>query len=150
MPSYCPNPTDNDATVLTPEGGHLVYMKNGTGSASVKGTLVSPSTTEDFAFVLQANEYDTIGVVYTGGIANGQLVPLVISGFADVLLKDNTAATHGNLLIAADTDGRANCTVSNPGSGLPATDTHFKECGHCLESVTAGTNKLARCILHFN
>lgn len=55
---------------------------------------------------------------------------------------------HGDILLAADTDGRAIGT-SNPGSGLPGTDTHFKECGHFVESKSAGTNVLALACLHF-
>mgnify|MGYP007112908832 CR=1 FL=1 len=68
---------------------------------------------------------------------------------AQVLFKDSVAATHGNILLAGDTDGRA-IDVANPGGGLPGTDTHFKECGHVLESKTAGTGVLALCSLHFN
>jgi hypothetical protein len=52
-------------------------------------------------------------------------------------------------VVAADTDGRAN-VVANPGSGLPATDLHFKECGHFIESKAAGTNVLAKAVIHFN
>lgn len=53
-------------------------------------------------------------------------------------------------IIVSDVDGRANCTIANPGPGLPAADTHFKEIGHCLQSVAGGTDKLARVTLHFN
>lgn len=98
----------------------------------------------------QANEFDSIGVVYEAGIADGASMWVVIAGQADVLLEDGTAATRGNLAIASDVDGRADCSVANPGVGLPAVDVHFKEIGHCLQTVTAGTNKLARCTLHFN
>jgi hypothetical protein len=137
------------ADSTTGERGVLVKMINRTGGASVKGSLVSPSTTADKEAILQANEYDTIGVVQESGVAEGSEMWVWISGFAQVLFKDSTAAVRGNILIAADTDGRG-AGVANPGSGLPATDTHFKECGHVLESKNAGTNVLVLCNLHFN
>lgn len=134
---------------FTEEGGLAVRMLNGTGTASVKGSLVSVSTTTDRSFILQANEYDTIGVVYESGIADGALTWVVISGVADVLVENSHAMVRGELLLAASTDGRAT-SVANPGSGLPAADVHFKECGHVMESKDAGTNVLCRCVLHFN
>lgn len=134
----------------TNERGFMVQLTNGTGSASVKGNLVSCSTTANDTFILQGNEYDTIGVVAEAGIANGELTWVWVNGsICEVLYKDNTTATHGNILIAADTDGRA-IDIANPGGGLPGTDTHFKECGHVLESASAGTNVLVLASLHFN
>lgn len=132
---------------FTPEGGIAILLVNKTGVASVKGTVVSASTTTDYAFKIQTDEYDSIGVVYDAGIADGQLCRVVVSGIADVLLKDTTAATHGQWLAAADTDGRAlAAAVPAP----PATDTHFKEIGHVLQSVNAGVGVLCRAVLHFN
>lgn len=134
----------------TNERGFLVQLTNGTGSASVKGSLVACSTTADDTFTLQANEYDTIGVVAESGIANGELTWVWVNGsICRVLYKDAVAATHGNILIAADTNGRA-IDIANPGGGLPGTDTHFKECGHVLESAVAGTDLLVLASLHFN
>ena len=134
----------------TNERGFLVKIINRTGHSSVKGELVSCSTTADREAILQANEYDTIGIVQEAGVAEGSEMWMWISGsVCQVLYKDSNAATRGNILIAADTDGRA-IDISNPGGGLPGTDTHFKECGHVLESKTAGTNVLALASIHFN
>lgn len=47
----------------TNERGFLVKYINRTGHASVKGELVTPSTTADREVVIQTNSYDTIGVV---------------------------------------------------------------------------------------
>jgi len=134
----------------TNERGFLIKMINRTGGASVKGTLVALSTSVDKEVIKQANEYDTIGVVQEAGIAEGSEMWVWMNGsVCQVLYKDTVAAVHGNILLAADTDGRC-IDATNPGSGLPATDTHFKECGHVLESKDAGTNVLALAILHFN
>ena len=138
----------SDAT--THERGMLVKFINRTGAASVKGSLVSCSTTADREVILQANEYDTIAVVQEAGVAEGAEMWCWVNGsVAQVLAKDATAFTRGNILIAADTDGRAD-NVGNPGGGLPGTDTHFKECGHVMESKGGGTNVLVLCSLHFN
>jgi hypothetical protein len=141
--------TDRKTAHISDEGGFVTYLTNKTGAPSVKGTLVSASTTTDNAFGLQSNEYDAFGVVYESGIQDGDICPIVVSGIASVLLKDGVAVTRSMFVVAADTDGRAN-VVANPGSGLPATDLHFKECGHFIESKAAGTNVLAKAVIHFN
>ena len=134
----------------TNERGFLVKMVNRTGGASVKGTLVSASTSADREVIKQANEYDSVGVVQEAGVAEGsEMWVWMVGSVCQVLFKDGVAATRGNILIAADTDGRA-IDVANPGSGLPAVDTHFKECGHVVQSAGAGTNVLALAVLHFN
>lgn len=133
---------------LTPEGGIAVKIINATGAPSIKGTLISASTTVDKQGILQSNEFDTMGIVYESGIANGAEMWIVISGYADVLFKDSTVVTRGYLAIAADTDGRA-ITIAVPSSN-PTVGEHFKEIGHCLESKSSGVNVLARCIIHFN
>lgn len=137
---------------FTPEGGVAYKMVNKTGSASVKGSLVAASLTTYDGFRLQASEFDTIGVVYEDGIADGQYCWVVKNGKADVLLKDGTASTVGNWVIGADTDGRADASqpTPTPNNTTGEHTTHFKEVGHCLETKGAGTNVLARCTLHFN
>lgn len=134
---------------FTPEGGFATRLINKTGADSVKGSLVSVSTAVDNAFILQSNEYDTMGLVYEDGIADGSDCWVVTSGRAQYLLKDGVAAARGEILIAADTDGRADRVV-NPGAGLPGTDIHFKEVGHCSETVSAGTDVLVWGVVHFN
>jgi hypothetical protein len=134
----------------TNERGFLLKFINRTGGSSVKGTLVSPSTSADREVIKQANEYDMIGVVQEAGVAEGsEMWVWTVGSVCQVLFKDTVAATRGNILLAADTDGRA-IDTTNPGSGLPGTDTHFKECGHVLESKSAGTDVLALASIHFN
>ncbi len=130
--------------------GILTKGINRTGATSVLGTLVSCSTATDKEYIKQANEYDTVGVVAESGIAEGSEMWIWKPGSrCQVLFKDGVAATRANILLAADTDGRA-IDIANPGSGLPGTDTHFKECGHVNESKTAGTNILVLCEIHIN
>jgi hypothetical protein len=137
------------ALKITIDGGIAVRLKNGTGAPSVKGSLVTPSQDIDLAVVLQSNTYDCIGVMYEDGVADGEWCWVVVSGLAQVLYKNATAATRGNVCIADAVDGRAS-DIANFGGGLPAVDTHFKEIGHVLESKDAGTNVLAFVNLHFN
>jgi hypothetical protein len=135
---------------VTNERGFLVKMINRTGHSSVKGELVACSTATDREVILQANEYDTVGVVEEAGVAEASEMWVWMTGsVCQVLMKNTVAAVRGDILIAADTDGRAD-DLANPGGGLPGTDTHFKECGHIMQSVGGGTNVLALAILHFN
>ena len=136
---------------FSPEGGVLIKMTNKTGSSSVKGSLVVPyeATAIDNAFALTtADEFDCIGVVYEDGVADGSECYVVCSGIAQVLLQDSTASTRGYWArTSTTTGGRADCTtVAAPGLILQ----HFAEIGHCIESQTAGTNVLAKVMLHFN
>jgi hypothetical protein len=142
-------PVSSSKMKFTAEGGLAIKLTNKTGVASVKGSVVSCSTGTDNSFILQANEYDSIGVVYENSIADASECWVVIAGIAEVLLKNSTASTRGDIAFAADTDGRF---ISTSPSGSPpvATDTHFKEIGHVLESKSSGTNVLCKCILHFN
>lgn len=136
----------SDTIAITPLGGIARQFINKTGSASVKGSVVTAGSIDN-SVILQSNEYDSIGVIYNSGVNDGSNVWVVYTGVAEVLLKDTTASTAGHLVFAADTDGRA-ITAAVPS---PPTDTsHFKEIGHCVESKTSGTNILFKTMLHFN
>ncbi len=133
---------------ITVEGGTYVWMINKTTAASVKGSIVSTDTAVDYAFRLcPADGYDPIGVVYDAGIADASWCRVVVSGIADVLIQDSTAATRNNWVrTCISTAGRANATYpASPGLDI----THFAQIGQCMESKIAGTNVLARCILNF-
>lgn len=134
----------------THERGYLTKYINRTGASSVKGTLVSLSQATDLEVIKQANEFDTIGIIAEAGIAEGsEMWVWKVGSRCQVLIKDTIAVTRGEILIAADTDGRA-IGITNPGTGIPAVETHFKECGHICQSAGAGTNVLALCEIHFN
>ena len=135
---------------VTNERGFLVKVTNRTGETSVKGKLVSASTSQDNAVILQANEYDCFGIIAESGIANESEMWIWVNGsICQVMYKDGVKATHGEIAICADTDGRADRVV-NPGAGVPAIETHFKEIGHIMQTVDAGTNILALTMIHFN
>jgi len=135
---------------VTNERGFLVKVVNGTKATSVKGMLLAISQTEDNKVIPQDNEYDTIGICAESGVADDAEMWMWVTGsICQVLLKDSTACATGQILIAADDDGRA-IGINNSGSGLPAVDTHFKECGHIFETKSAGTNVLTLASLHFN
>lgn len=141
-----------DKIKLTPEGGYCVRLLNKTGAASVKGMIVIGHTTVDDAVaVAPIDSRSALGIVYEDGVADGSPVWVVVSGIAEVLLKDGTATTTGNWVVVSDTAGRANATaISPPGGELIDAAYHFGEIGHSIQTVTAGTNKTARMIIHFN
>ena len=132
------------------EGGMMVRMTNRTGAKSVKGSVVSTSTTKDNSFRLTpANAVVPVGIVYEDGIPNGEECFVVVSGIADILLKNGTTATRGYWVGMSDADGRA-YTAFHTGTTPPEQAIHNLEIGHCMETKAAGTNVLARCVLHFN
>lgn len=137
---------DGMATVLTPDGGIGIRLKNATGTGSVRGSVVRASLTADDSFDLEpAGGDDAIGVVYTDGVAGGQYATVVIGGIADVLLQNGETATRGYWVrVSASVAGRAAMEAT------PNPMTHWTEIGHCIESKASGTNVLARCVLHFN
>lgn len=137
---------------ITPEGGLAIYLINDTGSASVKGELVEPSSNVDNAFVQAAGDaIDPIGAVYEDGVADDALCLVVIYGRCQVLLKDGTASTRGYWVKTSDTAGRADATnAAPPGGTVGALEEHAQEIGHCVESKGSGTDVLAYIMMHFN
>jgi hypothetical protein len=135
---------------VTNERGFLLKMINRTGHSSVKGELVAPYGTTDREVILQASEYDTIGIVQEAGIAEGsEMWVWQVGSVCQALLKNSVTAARGELALAADTDGRMDRTT-NPGTGLPGTDTHFKEVGHVLSNAGPGTDVLCLISFHLN
>jgi hypothetical protein len=136
----------------TSEGGLAVRLTNKTGSASVKGDIVRASTGTNEAFSqAPADSDEPIGIVYESGIADGSECLIVISGRAQVLLKNSTAATRGNWVKVSDAAGRADATnAAPPGGTVAALEEHMREVGHALESITAGTDNLCYIMIHWN
>lgn len=137
---------------FTSEGGLAVRMINKTGSASVQGEVLAVSDTTDNGVDLIAVDVpDPLGVFYESGIADGSYAWVVVSGIADVYFVGNT--TRGNIargFLTADGGSYvAGQALSEAYPTAPfASDKHFYEIGHVLESITGPG--LAKCILHFN
>ena len=133
---------------LTADGGFAVEMVNKTGAASVKGSVVEPSNSTKNGFVLAgASSYDPVGIVYESGVADGDNCLVVIGGLAYVLLEDTTSSTMENWVGTSTAQaGRADATTAAPPGAVLA---HFREVGHCLETVVGGADKLALCMIHF-
>ncbi len=136
-------------------GGICIKLTNKTGSNTIAGQLVQAGTATDDSFILSGvDETENIGVVLDSGIGDGNEAWLVISGIADVAMKDDTAATRGNWVKASSEAGYGDSTnATPPGGGVPELDEHMREVGNCIENVVAGgggVHILARCVLHFN
>lgn len=139
------------AVEITPEGGLAFWIENQTGEVSVKGKLICPSqTTDDAVELVAVDEVDPNGVIYDAGVAIGGRMRVVFSGKAHVLFS-NAATRHffARCMVAADA-GAANGLAISEALPVPplATDKHFRECGHILE--TTGGAGLALTNLHFN
>jgi len=121
---------------------------NKTGSPSVYGEIIRASSTTDFAFELTGVDDDQpIGIVYEAGIADGSLCWFVQLGSAQVLLKNGVAAAPQYWMKCSSVAGRADVDAAGP-PGFVAS--HFFEIGHCIETITAGTDKLCELMVHFN
>ncbi len=81
---------------ITPEGGFAVRLTNKSGAATVKGQIVSHKGTVANAFDLTAvDAKHCLGVVYEIGVEDGAQCWVVVSGIAQVLMKN--AATMGQM-----------------------------------------------------
>ena len=137
--------------MITPDGGMAIKMINKTGANSVKGTVLQAGETVSNSVELQNVQFDAVGVMYSDGVADGEEVWVVVSGKAYLLLEDTVGSTVGYWVFASTQDGRGNASLSlPPGGTIGSIEEHFKEIGHCLETVVGGTNQLALCFVHFN
>ena len=143
--------TSTDKIAITDAGGLAIKLTNKIGAASVKGYIVTADTTTDNAVKLvPVQEPNAIGVFLEDDIADGDEAWVVISGIADVYFS--VAPTKGYLArtgLTADTGEVTGQALSEAIPSSPfATDKHFCEIGHILE--TKGSAGLAKVVLHFN
>jgi trimeric autotransporter adhesin len=129
---------------MTATGGMAILLTNKSGGTLLKGTLVQAAATADLSFVASAADSEYPIGVLAADCANNTQGWVVVSGIAEVLIKDGTSAAAGNWCGSSDVAGRAYMTTS----GAPGSN-HDKEIGHCLQTVTSGTNVLAKAVLHF-
>ena len=128
---------------FTQEGGLAVKLINKTGAPTVKGTIVSPSTTVNDAVIISPlSGTEPCGVIYDKGIADGLECWVVIGGVAQILMQNATSATAGQWCGISPTAGRAYTATS------PSDNTRDRQIGHILNTVTGGTNVLADVIVH--
>ena len=81
---------------ITPEGGFAVRLTNESGAVTRKGQIVSHKGTVARAFDLTAVDANhCLGVVYESGIEDAAECWVVVSGIAQVLMKN--AATMGHI-----------------------------------------------------
>jgi len=133
-----------DYSFGTPLGGWCIRLTNKSGSNQIKGTIVRADTGDDDAFDIAPGDSDEPLGVLAQDIPDNSTGWVIVSGIAEVLLKDSTASTHGNWVGVSDTAGRA-YSATEP----PAVPAHDREIGHCLSSEGAGTNVLCKVVLHF-
>ena len=139
----------NAECVVTPLGGIATYLINKTGAPSVAGSIVSAGTADNSVRLTPANAPIPVGVMYESGVPDGDYCLVVITGRAEVLLKDGTGSSAGNWVGVSDVAGRAIADM-HPGATPPDTTEHNRELGHCLTTCEAGINVLINVLLHFN
>jgi len=144
----------NPNVKMTKDGGYAVLMLNKTGAASVRGEVVTPynDTAIDNAVEKIVKDVpNPIGVFEESGIPDGQYAWIVVSGRAYVYFVGNTTRGHlaRGFLTADGASYVAGQALSETVPTSPfATDKHFYEIGHVMESRTGAG--LALTDLHFN
>lgn len=131
----------NSKVKFTAEGGLAISLINKTGAASVKGTIVCADDTVDEAVDIAGISSEVaIGTIYEDAIADGSAVWVVVSGIAEVLLKDGEAGVCGARYCVSDTAGRAAVITGTPDE---------TEVGRGLKTVALGTDVLTKINLQF-
>jgi len=151
MPAIC---FFNNTVAFNEKGGKMTRYLNGTGAASVKGTLVQLDSNADLSVdTMGTSDPDCVGVIWSAGVADGDPVWVVTEGPAEALLEDSTASTRENWVRRSPNQaGRADATLAAPSGGtINELREHLEgEVGHCMESVSSGTDVLCWIHLHFN
>ncbi len=132
-------------------GGIAIPLINKTGATSVKGMVVRTSPTVanavSYTDTSGAGLYSPVGVIYNSGVADGEMVWVVIAGIAEVYAIEGYAVALGDgLRTTTGAPGKAGSFLASP------TDAeHWREIGHTLEAKTIGdANRLVKAVLHFN
>ncbi len=131
---------------LTDDGGVAVYLT--AGENLMRGNVVHITATNTVSKIAQ-DVPDPIGAVYQDALS-GAGVWVVVSGVAYVYFTDSTTAGYlARGFVGADAGFVAGQAKSEAVPTSPfATDKHFYEIGHVLETRTGAG--LAKCVLHFN
>lgn len=122
---------------ITAEGGVAVRLTNESGAVTVKGQIVSHKGTVANAFDLTPVDANhVLGVVYESGIEDAAECWVVVSGIAQVLMKN--AATMGHICripLTADDGEAAGYAMDAAQSGTAS----VYKIGDCLETQNAET-----------
>ena len=129
---------------ITPEGGFAVRLTNMSGAVTVKGQIVGIKTGTNNAFDLTAVDATyNLGVVYEAGVEDAAECWVVVSGIAQVLMKN--AAVRGQMCripLNNDVGGAAGYAMA---AEQPGTASVYK-IGDVLE--TAAAEVLCKVLLH--
>lgn len=149
-PQFHPDLYNNGKIKFTDLGGLAIRMENQTGEVSVKGKLVDPHTTDGAVQLVAVGLPDVIGVIEEDGIPVGGQMWVVVSGIAYARFgAGTTAGQFARMCISTDTGQAPGIgTAENLPTAPFATDKHFQEIGHVIESRTGAG--LAKVVLHFN
>lgn len=93
---------------LTEDGGIAQQFINGTGSDTIKGTVVQLSSTQDKTIEIANNSYVVQGIILDSGIPDGGTCWVVTGQRAKVLLEDGTSSPlNGWMRLSTTVPGRA-------------------------------------------
>lgn len=126
----------NGSILITQYGGIAKRVINKTGGLSVYGEYVVPYSSLDDAVQLGTDSYAFLGTIYEAGVPDGSPMWVVTEGVAHYLLEASSASTRGQIIFPHPTAPGRVITSAVPSP--PNADQHFKEQGHCRQTVAAG------------
>jgi hypothetical protein len=135
-------------TGVTPEGGHVCRLYNKTNLTSVKGWVISPSTSSAMSYQLNASSsFETaFGIVYDT-VAPNALGYIVTHGIADVLIGGGAVACNDVLVTQPGNPGRASGSAPPTPGTMQGHNLHFRTLGYALETHASGSDYLIKTAL---
>ena len=142
---------DNGVRTDNPLKGNDIMLINATAAPSVKGQVITTSTTVAGGY--RAVPLDIpipVGIVAESGVPVGIPTRIITNGIADVLFVGSTTMNNfARTMLTADAGAAEGLAIAETSPTTPfATDKHFMEIGHVSETRTGAG--LAKVILHFN
>lgn len=127
---------------MTAAGGMAIAMTNASGSSLPKGTIVMASTSDN-SFTVSTSDCEVALGALAEDCSAGATGWVIVSGIAEVLVKDGQTAAAGSWAGCSDSAGKAYFVAGSPGLTQ-----HDREIGHCIQTVMAGTGVMAKVVLH--
>lgn len=143
--SYASDVLSLKVSGVTDEGGYFINVVAGENLTRGEVVYVKQASGADGKVWKNPIDGDMpIGVVYANASADAA-VKVIVSGIAYVLPTSGVTATRGYVIYSSASEaGRVDEAAT-----VPAALTHWKECGHWLDTG-GGAGTICRAIIHFN
>jgi len=130
------------ANMITTLGGFAILLKNSTGAATIKGTIVSIKAGVDSEFELTPiDATHCLGVVESDAVVDGGYAFVTVAGMAPVLMKNAATAGHICRIPLSTDEGEV---AGYAMDAVQSTSASVYKIGDILETKNADTLCLVR------